>query len=446
MSVIRADKYGIEPVYYTTHDGKFLSGRTIKELVLRPKIDLYALREYFTFQNIVSDRTLFKGVKVVPPGCEVNPDGTLHRYFYFETGFPTRKDKYKDCVEHLRILLNVAVWHSMFQTSQTPVGGLLSGGLDSSVIATFAQEDYLYPTFTVGFMDYRKFDESELATLVAKHLNLVNHQLLLGPSALPDTIDKVTEALEELRISITYPDYAAYQLASMSVKTLLTGTGGDELFAGYPWKYKASDSEYLAMVQRLVPERDHSEFFSDYVMRETQGYSPLEEFHRRYRYDTIYDRFYIDLKFGLFGQLITNDKLARRHGLQVKYPFLDDELVQFALRLPAEYKYKNGVGKRILRDAMKGLLPRNIIKRPKQGFYPPDEHWYRNENAEFVGKKFDSLKKTDFFKPYYLDKIYVEHMSGVNHTRLLWSLMSFESWLRINRINRINEQWTATRS
>jgi asparagine synthase (glutamine-hydrolysing) len=281
--------------------------------------------------------------------------------------------------------------------------------------------------------------------------------------------------LEDLRVGMSYPNYYISRLASKFVKVCLQGTGGDELFGGYPWRYyrifkSVSQGEffdqYYDFWQRLVPDHQREELFTPMVRKQVDFQEPRKIFERVFTFndklkydkpeDHINNSLYFEAKTFLPGLLLVGDKLSMANGLEERFPFLDNELVNFAQKVPVKYKLGNleqmlridenefrdkqklyqefDDGKNVLRKAMMSFMPERIINQKKQGFSAPDESWYRGENAAYI-KELLLNKKTlssDFISQDYIHKIVNEHIDDhVNHRLLIWSFMNFEWWCRI---------------
>jgi asparagine synthase (glutamine-hydrolysing) len=254
----------------------------------------------------------------------------------------------------------------------------------------------------------------------------------------------------------------------------LQGTGGDALYGGYPWRYyrvfqsldqKSFFDNYYSFWQRLVNDAQKRALFTNDVYNEININEPRQVFERvftfnkKLRYETpeehINNSLYFEIKTFLPGLLLVGDKLSMANGLEERFPFLDNELVNFAQKIPIKHKLGNlsnmkkidenisskkqkyqefDDGKNVLRKAMLDFVPESILNRKKQGFSAPDESWYRGENAEYV-KELLLNKRTvssEFINPDFVKKIINEHSNNrVNHRLLIWSLMNFEWWCKL---------------
>ena len=486
------DRFGIKPLYYWFNGKTICFSSEIKAIIEHPDykidVDLKALNEYFTFQNVFSFNTLFKGVTMLPPANTVkinrDSDSIIH-HSWWDYDF-TKTDEsmsFEYAKSETKRLFEQAVKRQMI--SDVPVGAYLSGGMDSGSITAVAskQVDRL-STFTCGF-DMSEatgreanFDERRDAELMANHFKTEQFEQVMNAGDIRYSLPKLVYHLEDLRVGMSYPNYYISRLASKFVKVCLQGTGGDELFGGYPWRYyKIFDSiskkdffdQYYEFWQRLVSDQAKEELFTKEVFDKIDINEPRRVFERvftfnnKLKYDTpeehINNSLYFEIKTFLPGLFLVGDKLAMAHGLEERFPFMDNDLVDFAMKVPIKHKLGNLTnkiadidenetlnkkktvlyrefddGKNVLRKAMSDFIPDEIINRKKQGFSAPDESWYRGENAEYVK---DLLLSENTVSTKYINKDYIiktvdEHINkGINHRLLIWSFMNFEWWCKI---------------
>jgi asparagine synthase (glutamine-hydrolysing) len=286
-------------------------------------------------------------------------------------------------------------------------------------------------------------------------------------------LPKLTWHLEEPRVGQSYPNYYAAQLASKFVKVVLSGAGGDELFGGYPWRYYRAVvnddfdqyiDKYYLFWQRLVDNRYLKRIFAP-IWSDVQHVWTRDIFRDVFRHhegdldtpeDYINHSLYFEAKTFLHGLLVVEDKLSMAHGLESRVPFLDNDLVDFAMRCPVHLKLNNLAevvrinenepgdkqgkffqksrdGKQILRDVMQHYIPENITKAEKQGFSAPDSSWFKGDSIEFVKRVLlnGNAKIYEWMDRASVDLLINEHLSGVQNRRLLiWSLLNFEQWLK----------------
>ena len=482
------DRFGIKPLYYW-FDGKvLLFGSEIKAFFAHPKfkveLNKEALNEYFTFQNLFSYRSFFKGVVLLPPANTVKISSATssikhHSWWDYDFTTPDNSISYHDAKEETTSLFEKAVSKQMI--SDVPVGSYLSGGMDSGSIAAIASQHVpRLSTFTCGFDmsevtgHESNYDERRDAELMANHFKTEHYEQVINAGDLSWSLPRVVYHLEDPRVGMSYPNYYISRLASKFVKVCLQGTGGDELYGGYPWRYyRVFDSlnqsqffdQYYSFWQRLVPDADKSVLFTNEVIPQVNLRDPRNIFERVFtfndalQYNTpeehIQNSLYFEAKTFLPGLFMVGDKLAMASGLEERFPFMDNDLVNFAQKIPVKHKLGNlsaeidkidenlnnkkryrefSDGKKVLRDAMKGYIPEAIVNRKKQGFSAPDESWYRGENADYVKELLLNRKtvSSEFIQPSYVEKIVDEHMNQrINHRLLIWSFMNFEWWCRI---------------
>jgi asparagine synthase (glutamine-hydrolysing) len=487
--LLARDRYGIKPLYYYDRGGLFLFGSEIKALLRHPAVTVRvcepALTEYFTFQNIFSDLTLFDGIRLLPPGCTltVDPGATpavsIQRYWNYRWQRDASPVPLEDASDELYRLFEQAVTRQL--VADVPLGAYLSGGMDSASIVSIAMRSRgRLTTFTQGF-DLSSasglelgYDERRTAEFLSNLLKTEHYQMVMHAGDMEWVLPRVIWHLEDLRVGQCYPNFYVARLASRFVKVVLSGAGGDELFGGYPWRYwrdagQNGQPDYLARYfgvwQRLVPTDDLPRLFTSDTYRRTGDRTPFDVFQAVFDdwsagFETPEERinasFYFEFKTFLHGLLIVEDKLSMAHGLETRVPFLDDDLVSFAIRTPSAFKLRTGgpatpmdenlAGKRLLyeltssdgkvllRQAMSRLIPPEITRRAKQGFSAPDASWFRGESIEYL-KQLLGDPRARIYE--FLDRRYVqaridEHTSGRANRRLfIWSLLSFEWWLRL---------------
>jgi len=483
------DRFGVKPLYYWFNGKTIVFSSEIKAIIKHPdyKIGLNheALNEYFTFQNVFAYHTLFKGVTMLPPANTVRINNTSkvvkhNSWWDYDFSNPDENMSFEEAKEETERLFKQAVTRQLI--ADVPVGSYLSGGMDSGSITAIASKhiDRL-TTFTAGFDMSAvtgveaNYDERRAAELMASYFKTEHYEQVIGSSDLSWSLPRIVYHLEDLRVGMSYPNYYVSRLASKFVKVALQGTGGDELYGGYPWRYyKIFDSvsqkdffnQYYDFWQRLVSSEDRkNKLFTsnvtDYnIDAPRQVFENVFLFNKKLKYDTpeqhIQNSLYFEIKTFLPGLLLVGDKLAMANGLEERFPFLDNDLVEFAQKIPIRHKLGNlkkeitkidentiakkkvyrefDDGKNVLRKAMFDIIPEEILKRKKQGFSAPDENWYRGDNAKYINELLLSNKtaSAEFINQDYIKQIINEHSSkGINHRLLIWSFMNFEWWVRI---------------
>lgn len=480
------DRYGIKPLYYACWGQTFLFGSEQKAILTHPaarrELDKKALLEYFTFQNIFTDRTLLEGIRLLPPAsiaC-ITPAGDgipeITRYWDYRFSEPDQPCDPREYHQELNRLLCQAVSRQL--VSDVELGSFLSGGMDSGTLTALAARELPYiKTFTCGFDLHSAsgielgFDERENAEMMSALFKTEHYEMVLKSGDMERCFSKLSWHIEEPRVGQSYPNYYAAQLASKFVKVVLSGNGGDELFAGYPWRYYratiCNDFDhyidlYYAFWQRLIPSSMIAKVFSP-IWNDVQDVLPRDIFRDVFRtHDNKLDRpedyinhsLYFEAKTFLHGLFVIEDKLSMAHGLETRVPFMDNDLVDFAMACPvklklnnlaevvrinenelgskkAKYYRKTRDGKQILRDVMRQYIPDNIVNAEKQGFSAPDASWFKGESIEYVQRTLtnDRAEIYSFLDRDAVRSIVSEHLSGKENRRLfIWSLLSLEKW------------------
>jgi asparagine synthase (glutamine-hydrolysing) len=451
------DRFGIKPLYYALHDGRFLFASEIKSLLragLPRRVSAEALSEYFSFQNLLSDLTLFDGVRLLPPGhtLTVSEDG-LETSRYWDLSFdPDESLSEDEWAEQIRGVFEEVVTRQLI--SDVPVGSYLSGGMDSASISAVASRHVpRLMTFTGGF-DLSSvtgielvFDERADAEVIASHFRTQHYEMVMHAGDMAWALPELVWHLEDLRVGMSYPNYYIAGLAAKFVKVALGGAGGDELFAGYPWRYelveglddqRAFDQAHYEYWTRLVPDDQKAAFFTDDVWGRAREYQPFDVYRQAIApadgLDPLAKALYFEAKTFLHGLLVVEDKVSMAHSLEVRVPFLDNELVALAERIPSRLKHGGGGGKELLRKAMAPLLPPEIVEKRKQGFSPPDQSWYAGPTMDYIREILLDPRSLGrgYFQPAYVKRVLEEHLEGrVNHRLLIWSLLCFEWWNRL---------------
>ncbi|MDP3229891.1 MAG: asparagine synthase (glutamine-hydrolyzing) [Acidovorax sp.] len=487
--LLARDRFGVKPLYVSRQGSTFAFGSEQKAILAMPgfsrHMDKPALLEYFTFQNIFTDRTLLQDIQLLPAGHygvldlkHSNPELRRTQYWDYDFREPTEKASDDEYREELDRLFQQAVNRQL--VTDVEIGSYLSGGMDSGSITAIAAKSFPYlKTFTCGF-DLSSasgielnFDERAKAEAMSYHFKTEHYEMVLKAGDMERALPKLAWHLEEPRVGQSYPNFYAAKLASKFVKVVLSGAGGDELFGGYPWRYYRAvvndnfenyvDKYYLYW-QRLVNNRDLKRMFAP-IRGDVEHVMTRDIFHDVFRHhkddletpeDYINHSLYFEAKTFLHGLLIVEDKLSMAHGLESRVPFLDNDLVDFSMRCPVRLKLNNLAdvvrinenepgnkqakffqktrdGKQILRDVMKRHIPEEVTRAEKQGFSAPDASWFKGDSIEFVRR---TLLDRNAPVYQYMDREVVEtllqeHLSGVQNRRLLiWSLLNVNSWLK----------------
>ncbi|MBN1553598.1 MAG: asparagine synthase (glutamine-hydrolyzing) [Phycisphaerae bacterium] len=495
LHIVR-DRFGIKPVYVREGDGMLLFASEIKSILAylpqRTGLDYLALNEYLSFQNILSDRTLFAGIRLLPPATilTVGADGDARTRTYWDFRFRDEDPRPPEEIqEDLAERIRTAVERQCM--GDVPIGSYLSGGMDSGTVTMLtARRLGRIFTFTGGFdlseanQREQRFDERELAEKMSSRFQTEHYECVMHSGDMEAAMFALVHHLEDLRLGQSYPNYYMCRLASRFVKVVLSGAGGDELFGGYPWRYAAAvgpgEEEFVANYyhywQRLVSNQEKQTLYTSQTAERlralgTDEFMPFKN-HTLNVFrsvlsgldgpnpDTLTQQvntsLYFECKTFLHGLLVLDDKLAMAHSLEQRIPFLDNDLVDLACRIPVRYKvagiehlerldenlqrkksyYQDQMhtGKTVLRAAMEKHLPPEIVAARKQGFSAPDESWFRGRSEQFVRNMLlgDDSRLGELIHRTYIAGVLDAHCTGQKNKRLLiWSLLSLEAWLRI---------------
>jgi asparagine synthase (glutamine-hydrolysing) len=490
---IARDRLGVKPLYYVhADDGSLYFGSEIKTLLvagaIKPEINYQALPDYLANHAPSGEETLFAGVKRLLPGnLMVWRDGELRVTRYWDVSFGAGESERRSDKDY------VAEWSELFRASvrlrlmaDVPLGMFLSGGIDSSAIAAVMSSMVASPikTFSVAFQE-REANELYYARLVAAAFKTNHHEVVVSPESFFAALPKLIWHEDE---PLAHPSsvalYFVSLLASQHVKVVLTGEGSDELLAGYERYRKTILNLALGMryhkftpqavrsrlrrelerfpVPRLrqklmrsffavspdiesiyfdnfavFPRALQSQLLTPEVQQRAGGIDPyrgLGQVLNESDASTTLDRLlYADIKTYLHELLMKQDQMSMAASVESRVPFLDHKLVEFTARLPARLKLRGWTTKFVLREAMKGLLPKEIIARRKMGFPVPIGSWFRGAYRPLLEEYLLGERARDrkLFNPEFVGDLVQRHLSGSeDHSERLWSLLTFEIWLR----------------
>lgn len=481
--LLARDRLGIKPLYYSRAARGVLFASEISSLLAGldqvPPIDATAMGQFLSFGYVPAPRSIFRGVSKLQPGRYLTAaDGGFEIGTYWEP--PVDQDDAQRGVKARRRakdLVMEAVEEEL--VSDVPLGLLLSGGVDSSVVAAAAAAGSSRPirTFSVAFADDPEFDESRDARRVADHLG-TEHEELHGQT---DLLERIPEIVahhgEPFGDPSSAPTLAVSELARSRVTVALSGDGGDELFGGYD-RYLADlktrwvdllpagirrpaaqfltsrmsegawgleflrsleldrESRYLQRIRhRLDPQRGglaSQELFAEIDARDVTR--PHRKALDRVEHRDVPTRLmYLDLNTYLPDDVLTKvDRMSMSCSLEVRPPLLDHRIVEFAMSLPLDQKIRGGQGKRILREAFEGDLPAEVFNRPKQGFALPIENWFRTQLRGYVEKLLDEDHSVSrFIHGPTVRRMIREHVAGRrSHAEAIWKVCILAEWLR----------------
>ena len=485
--LLARDRLGKKPLHYALYQDRLLFGSEIKTiLAVHPElaeIDSEGLLQYFYFGYIPDPHTAFQRIRKLPAGHLMefrNGEIKISQYWNLPEYGTHPAISEQECLEELERRLQEAVRIRLI--SDVPLGALLSGGVDSSIVVALMARESTKPvqTFSIGFRE-EKFNEAEYARQVAERFDTDHHELVLDPD-LEDTLTYLSGMLEEpFGDSSMLPTYYVCRMARQQVTVALSGDGGDELFAGYDRYLTAMGRPkfdplgrwlgplYRERIHRLIPagtygknlawnaslnDRDRyldalSFFPALHRERElfTQGFlqnamnvpDPLSQWQRLYdeapAKDHLSRLLYLDTKTYLNGDILTKvDRMSMATSLEVRVPMLDHEFVEWVTSLPVEWKFRGGARKHILKKLAERVgVPSGVVHRRKQGFQLPLVEWMRSEQKE---KYWNILLEPrtlqrGYFKPAAVRALIEEHVRGRrNRSGMLWRMLVLELWHR----------------
>ena len=467
------DHFGIKPFYYSiTNDGDLLFASEIKSFFehpkFKPEVNSNCLLSYLTLQYNPGKETFFKNVnKLMPAHTLKFQDGSCETTRYWDVNFDKKiSGSFDEVAEELNSRVHESV--QAHCVSDVEVGSYLSGGIDSSYVTAVQHPN---KTFSVGFPGGKDFDETTDARNLSDILGIENSIIHLTPDDCMSIVERVQYHLDEPNANLsTLPLFYLSKLASEQVKVVLSGEGADEIFAGYDWyvdsdltrKYKHLPAEFRQKIASWARGRSYFKgqgflekasgrpedyFIGHALVFETQDAPQLLKpkysngFTVKSFTDPIYaqaqnlceleKKQYLDFHMWLQGDILLKaDKMSMSHSLELRVPFLDKEIMQYAEKIPANYKVAGDNSKAILRAASKKSLPEEWVRRPKKGFPVPIKNWLREEKYY---KQARDLIATDVASEYFdvdkLLRLLEDHKEGVaNNHRKVWTVMVFLAW------------------
>lgn len=487
--LVARDRLGVKPLYYAPTDGGLAFASEIKSLLRHPAIDaradLEAIGNFLSLKYVPAPQTMFAGICSLPPGYRLTWDaGGMRIARYWDLHFdehPSGRLSDEEQTERLDALLHESV--RLHLRSDVPFGAFLSGGIDSSLVVALMSRmlDQPVKTFSVGFeASDGEQDELPYARLAAREFRTEHHEVVMGPHHVGDLAEQVVWHMDQpIADQATLAAFAVSQLAARHVKMVLTGEGGDELFAGYAryagerfspltrWAPGPVKSLALAAGSRLpglrrakialyaLCQREEAARFANWfplfnrdakaeLLGRVNGHGldcrSAEKVFARELAQTgatkpLHRMLYVDTKLWLPDFLLfRGDKLSMAHSLEARVPLLDHKLVEYAASLPPHSKVRGLTRKYLLRQAARKYLPRAIIDRPKKGFPIPVSQWLRREVRPLARDLLssDTIERRGLFDVRCVQRLLNEHESGfADHGLLLWGLMGLELWHRL---------------
>jgi len=468
------DRLGIKPLYYCCYENKIVFGSEIKSIFasnhIAKIINKEALKEYLSYNYISAPATIYENVYKVQPAQYISFNkerGWSQTYWDIPSYLST--DSFEESKEKLFGLLNESVCNRM--VADRPIGCFLSGGLDSSIVAGLMSKNSFpsIDTFSIGFKD-KLYNETNYSREVSCFHRTNHHEFILTQKDIIDIVPEVLSNLDEpFADSSILPFYLLSKYAVKHAPVMLSGDGADELFGGY----RIHRGEYLAKYYNKVPSfvrilidkvlkrlpEDRSDLYLEKLRRIskfTKGFDKdllirynnwrknseaidcllgskyFSQDRKVCQGDNITKTLYLDVKGLLPNDMLTKvDRASMYNSLEVRVPFLNHKLVEFAFTLPSRFKINKNHQKYILKETFKDILPDTIINRPKSGFEVPISDWLRKDLRFLLGEYLSEakVKSQGLFNYSVMKQMVDQHMSKKkDYSWSLWNLITFQCW------------------
>ncbi len=483
---IARDRFGVKPLYYYSANSDFIFGSEIKSIlaskVVKEELEYQGLYEYLHFATTLGETTFYKNIKKLEPGyyLEFDLDKKSFKIEPYRLNYEVTAsmDSLDEAIEKTRELFEASVKRQL--VSDVPIGIFLSGGIDSTAITAYATKHYngKVKTFSAGFDFDNGNNELESAKFIANHFGTEHHELHIKGSNTIDILDSINHHFDQpFGDAANIPLYLMSQELKGKEKVVLQGDGGDELFAGYHryqrlhyYKTYKFISKFLFLFKNATPkdspkykglrflfalnqndpskemayilsqemfDEDPADYFTKEVKNRLQSLNPF------YRYEYFYNKFkeldpvnralYTDMNIilpDLYFEKV--DRATMANSLEVRVPFLDNELVDYAMSLPSKYKVKGKEKKYLLKRAFRGVVPDEILFAPKKGFGVPFQHWLRTSMRDFM---LDTVRDSPLHNSK-IEELMQEHIAKrKDNGYILWKLLNLSLWLKKTAIS-----------
>ncbi|MCM3456049.1 asparagine synthase (glutamine-hydrolyzing) [Heyndrickxia oleronia] len=467
------DPFGIKPFFYREDEKRTFFASEKKSILLamdHEELNYDAAQHYMTYQFVPEPETMTKGIKKLEPGhyFTKKPGEKMKIERYWKASFQPVQKSEDEFVKEIRDVLFDSV--NVHMRSDVPVGSFLSGGIDSSIIASIAKQYHPnIKTFSVGF-EHNGFSEIDVAKETAEKLGVENISYIISPEEYMKELPKIIWHLDDpLADPACVPLYFVAREARKHVTVVLSGEGADELFGGYNIyrepqslevfdKIPAIGKSLLKALAKILPEGVKGKSFIE------RGVTPMEQRYignakmyteaekkdllAQYRtgidytditkplyaetkgYDPVDRMQYIDIHTWMRGDILLKaDKMTMAHSLELRVPFLDKEVFKIASKIPTSLKTANNTTKYILRKAAEGVVPDHVLNRKKLGFPVPIRHWLKNEMNDWAKQIIHESATDHIINKHYVLNLLEEHCQGkMDHSRKIWTVLVFMIW------------------
>lgn len=467
------DSFGIKPFFYFEDGEKTFFASEKKSILLAIENDVLnyeALQHYLTYQFVPEPNTMSEGIYKLEPGHFFTKKigGKMEISRYWKAAFHPVQKSEADFIKEIKDVLIDSV--KIHMRSDVPVGSFLSGGIDSSIIASIAKEFHpAIKTFSVGF-EHNGFSEIDVAKETADKLGVENISYVITPEEYMNEVPKIMWHTDDpLADPACVPLYFVAREARKHVTVVLSGEGADELFGGYNIyrepqslevfnKIPNAGKTLLKTIAKMMPEGMRGKSFIE------RGVTPLEEryignakmfseeekrsllhvyndqlnykditkplYEQSRGYDPVDRMQFIDIHTWMRGDILLKaDKMTMAHSLELRVPFLDKEVFEIASKIPTSLKTANGTTKYILRKAAEGIVPEHVLSRKKLGFPVPIRHWLKNEMNDWAKKIIHESNTDHLLNKSYLLKLLDDHCQDkADNSRKIWTVLMFMVW------------------
>lgn len=469
------DRFGIKPLYYYDKDGRFIFGSELKVFLksdIKKTIAQDALEYYLFFCNTPNKQSILEDVRKLPPAHYLIYDLKAKKVQKCEQYWSISFDNQLECGEDelkRRVLEQIEKSVRMQLISDVPLGAFLSGGVDSSIIVSIMRK-YVKElnTFSIRF-DRPAYNESHYAKIVSDKFNTIHHEIEFNAANVRQLMEELPYYYDEpFGDPSMVPTSLVCQVARQHVTVSLSGTGGDELFGGYPRynrlsmaksvNHLPSPAKYLLKLGALVSHRFlniegfhrwltffgpaqpdyiiYLQLFNSMFPGKNQGMEKLARFHyyaNHFKYDdNASNAMNCDLHEYLPDDLLVKeDRASMAVTLEARVPLIDHELAEFAAKIPSQYKIRRGETKYILKKSFEGILPNEILYRPKRGFGMPLKEYLRDELKDYCRSIVFDFNQLDYYDKKIIEELWNRHQTGrSDYSRLFWNIMMFNLWFK----------------
>ena len=485
MYIVR-DRFGVKPLYYYSYNNDFLFASEIKSLlasdIIEKKLSYQGLYEYLHFATTLGETTFYENIKKLEPGhyIEYNLDKKTFKIEKYKLNYEVKesKDSLEDAIKNIRELFEASIKRQL--VSDVHIGIFLSGGIDSTAITAYATKHYKgkVKTFSAGF-DFDKGDnELPNAKFIAEHFGTEHQELHIKGDNIVDILEDVNHYFDQpFGDAANIPLYLMSKELKGKEKVVLQGDGGDELFAGYHryirlHHYKSFKfiSKFFFLLKKFIPkssskykglrflfalnqkdpskemayilsqemfDEDPADYFSKEVKSKLKSVNPFQRyqyFYKNFKHlDSVNRALYTDMNIilpDLYFEKV--DRATMANSLEVRVPFLDNELAEYAMSLPSKYKVRGKEKKYLLKKAFDGVVPDKILYGPKKGFGVPFQYWLRTSMKDFM---LDTIRDSQIYNQA-IEALMQEHIAEEkDNGYILWKLLNFAIWLKKSGIS-----------